>query len=279
MSNSTNGTSGCAVQSWSLAALVGLFTTVLLLALGGEGIIASLFLGGLVFALLGGLFSWLFCAPLPEMGAAARDAAQASAPVVPAAEPAAETPPRSATPIETPAPAESASAPVAPAGDTGPSTAPAPAQAEPVIKPSAALPGQAELAERKGTWRYSAEDAGTEAASEPASEADYDKDGVVEGSDEGTKPQLLTGPRPEGADDLKHIKGIGPKLESLCHSLGIYHFDQIASWTEDEVAWVNANLDGFKGRVSRDEWVAQARLLAGGGETEFSKRVDKGGVY
>jgi predicted flap endonuclease-1-like 5' DNA nuclease len=61
--------------------------------------------------------------------------------------------------------------------------------------------------------------------------------------------------------------------------MGFYHFDQIAAWTADEVAWVNANLQGFKGRVSRDEWVAQAKLLASGAETEFSKRVDKGGVY
>ena len=51
------------------------------------------------------------------------------------------------------------------------------------------------------------------------------------------------------------------------------------SATADEVAWVDQNLEGFKGRVTRDEWVAQAKLLAEGGETEFSKRVDKGGVY
>ncbi|TNF63533.1 MAG: hypothetical protein EP307_04930 [Rhodobacteraceae bacterium] len=78
---------------------------------------------------------------------------------------------------------------------------------------------------------------------------------------------------------LKGIKGIGPKLEKLCNDLGFYHFDQIAGWTADEVAWVDENLEGFKGRVTRDAWVAQARLLAAGGETEFSKKVDKGDVY
>lgn len=108
---------------------------------------------------------------------------------------------------------------------------------------------------------------------------DYDGDGVVEGKDEGTKPTTLAGPRDGGADDLKMIKGIGPKLEKLCNSLGFYHFDQIAAWSADEVAWVDANLEGFKGRVSRDEWVAQARTLASGGETEFSKRVEDGDVY
>ncbi|MBF9061410.1 NADH-quinone oxidoreductase subunit E, partial [Rhodobacterales bacterium HKCCSP123] len=98
-------------------------------------------------------------------------------------------------------------------------------------------------------------------------------------SGEGSRPAALDGPREGGADDLKRIKGIGPKLEKLCNSLGFYHFDQIAAWTADEVAWVDQNLEGFKGRVTRDTWVEQARLLAAGGETEFSQKVDKGDVY
>lgn len=116
----------------------------------------------------------------------------------------------------------------------------------------------------------------------PALEAesvDYDGDGVVEGTGEGVKPTTLTAPRAGGADDLKKIKGVGPKMEKLCNSLGFWHFDQLANWTADEVAWVDANLEGFSGRVSRDNWVEQAKLLAAGGETEFSKKVDKGGIY
>lgn len=93
------------------------------------------------------------------------------------------------------------------------------------------------------------------------------------------RPAALTSARVSGADDLKRIKGVGPKLEELCHSLGFYHFDQIAAWTAEEIAWVDENLEGFKGRVTRDEWVAQAKVLAAGGETEFSKRVDDGEVY
>ena len=77
------------------------------------------------------------------------------------------------------------------------------------------------------------------------------------------RPEALTAARGGKADDLKQIKGIGPKLEVLCNSLGFYHFDQIANWTSDEIAWVDDNLEGFKGRVTRDEWVAQARALAG----------------
>ena len=78
------------------------------------------------------------------------------------------------------------------------------------------------------------------------------------------KPQGLTGARGGKADDLKLVKGIGPKLEILCNKLGFYHFDQIANWTAAEIAWVDENLEGFKGRVTRDEWVVQARDLAAG---------------
>lgn len=92
-------------------------------------------------------------------------------------------------------------------------------------------------------------------------------------------PAKLDGPRGGEADDLKKIKGVGPKLEALLNRMGFYHYDQVANWSEDEVAWVDENLEGFKGRVSRDDWVAQARTLAGGGETEFSKKVEKGDVY
>ncbi|MEM9436605.1 MAG: NADH:ubiquinone oxidoreductase [Pseudomonadota bacterium] len=95
----------------------------------------------------------------------------------------------------------------------------------------------------------------------------------------GTRPEALNEARGGKADNLKEIKGIGPKLEKLCNSLGFFHFDQIANWTPDEIAWVDDNLEGFKGRVTRDEWVKQAKILAAGGETEFSKRVDDGDVY
>ena len=93
------------------------------------------------------------------------------------------------------------------------------------------------------------------------------------------KPQGLSAPREGGADDLKKIKGVGPKLEKLLNSMGYYHFDQIAAWGASEVAWVDENLEGFKGRVSRDNWVDQAQTLASGGSTAFSKKVDGGDVY
>ncbi|MEM6276374.1 MAG: hypothetical protein AAF714_05450 [Pseudomonadota bacterium] len=97
--------------------------------------------------------------------------------------------------------------------------------------------------------------------------------------EESVKPATLGAARGGMPDDLKRIKGIGGKLEELCFELGFYHFDQIASWTSEEVAWVDENLEGYKGRVTRDDWVSQAKLLAEGKETEFSQRVDQGDVY
>ncbi len=95
----------------------------------------------------------------------------------------------------------------------------------------------------------------------------------------GIKPATLDAPRDGTADDLKMIKGIGPKLEELVNSLGFFHFDQIANWTVDELAWVDQNLTGFKGRASRDAWVEQAKKLAAGEETEFSSRAKKDDIY
>ena len=69
--------------------------------------------------------------------------------------------------------------------------------------------------------------------------------------------------RDGGPDKLTKIKGIGPKLQELLFSMGFFHFDQIASWDKSQVAWVDENLDGFKGRASRDDWVAQAFSLSG----------------
>ena len=91
------------------------------------------------------------------------------------------------------------------------------------------------------------------------------------------EPELLKGARDGKADDLKQLKGVGPKLEATLHELGVYHFDQIASWSDEEVAWVDSRLK-FKGRIARDGWIEQAKILADGGETEFSKRVAKGDV-
>ena len=75
------------------------------------------------------------------------------------------------------------------------------------------------------------------------------------------KPETLDAARDGGADDLKKISGVGPKLEATLNDLGFWHFDQIAKWTADEIAWVDSRLK-FKGRVERDDWIGQAAELA-----------------
>ncbi|MFQ1700546.1 NADH-quinone oxidoreductase subunit E [Loktanella agnita] len=75
------------------------------------------------------------------------------------------------------------------------------------------------------------------------------------------EPETLSGPRAGGADDLKKISGVGPKLEQTLNSLGFWHFDQIAKWTENEISWVDSRLK-FKGRIRRDDWIGQATALA-----------------
>ncbi len=89
----------------------------------------------------------------------------------------------------------------------------------------------------------------------------------------GSKPAALAAPRGGSADDLKKIEGIGPALEKLCNEMGIYHFDQIAGWGANEIAWMDGNLKGFKGRVTRDKWVAQAKLIGSVGMEEFQRRA------
>lgn len=75
------------------------------------------------------------------------------------------------------------------------------------------------------------------------------------------KPRTMSAPRKAGADDLKRISGVGPKLEALLNEMGFWHFDQISKWTSEEIAWVDARLK-FKGRIERDDWVAQATQYA-----------------
>jgi predicted flap endonuclease-1-like 5' DNA nuclease len=74
-------------------------------------------------------------------------------------------------------------------------------------------------------------------------------------------PEVLDGPKGGVADDLKKIKGVGPGLEKTLNELGIYHFEQIAAWGPSDIEWVDARLK-FKGRITRDDWVSQAKDMA-----------------
>lgn len=88
------------------------------------------------------------------------------------------------------------------------------------------------------------------------------------------RPAGLSAPRGGVPDSLQRIKGIGKRNEELLNSLGIYHFGQIAAWTPSEVLWIGQYL-AFPERIQKDNWVAQATLLAMGTETGFQKSAER----
>ena len=204
--NKPISSTSCQSGYWILAAASGLVVLAVCLFLIDMGILASIFMGAVVFIVVGLLLGWIFCSELKPL-------------------------------VQ---PNDTSAAPCAP--EPAPVSEPAPATAPVAQAPKAEAP-------------------------------------EVEAVEDAVRPEALSGARNGGADDLKMIKGVGPKLEIMLNELGFYHFDQIAGWSAAEVAWVNDNLTGFKGRVSRDNWVEQARKLASGQETEFSKRVSDGDVY
>ena len=118
-----------------------------------------------------------------------------------------------------------------------------------VAKEKAAAKAQADKA------KAAKEKAAKKAEVEAAAHDDH------EVSEEEAKPELLTEARGGQADDLKSIKGIGPKLEKELNAAGVFHFDQIANWSAEEEHWADYHLVSFKGRVSRDKWVDQAKEL------------------
>lgn len=147
--------------------------------------------------------------------------------------------------------------------------APAPV---PAPTPEVVAAPKPEVAEEPEPVVEAVVEATPEPAPEPATAAAQTPAGAA-------RPEALAAARDGKGDDLKKIKGVGAKMAQMLNGMGFYHFDQIAAWSDTEVVWVDENLQGFKGRVTRDNWVEQAKTLAEGGTTEFSKKVDKGGVY
>ena len=149
-----------------------------------------------------------------------------------------------------PAPATRQDAPVAaprpPAGEGGQAGRAAPAATPAkVTKPARAAPAHPPTLRRKGGEGATAT-------------------GPLIASTVADAPTLLAKPRAGKGDDLKLIWGIGPKLEKLLNRRGVWHFDQIAAWTDKELAWIDTKMEGFKGRAVRDHWVEQSKKLATG---------------
>lgn len=83
----------------------------------------------------------------------------------------------------------------------------------------------------------------------------------------GAPPAALPAPRNGAADDLAKIKGVGPKSVEKLHALGVFHYDQIAGWSDDNIKWIEASI-GAAGRVKRNGWIAQAQALSGGASAD-----------
>jgi len=160
-------------------------------------------------------------------------------------------------------------------------TAPRADEAKPISALSAAGPETASAAEAAPetpelTNPVSAfSPAETETPGPEAAMTELAPSSATEQSTDADEPVLLSSANQGPADDLKKIKGVGPQLEGLLNSLGIFYFHQIADWTDDNVAWVDRRLK-FPGRITRENWVDQASVLREGGETEFAKRYNKG---
>lgn len=183
-----------------------------------------------------------------------------------------------AKPVETAAVATAvAAAPVvaaaaAPRSAATPAPAPvaAPAPAAVMSEPAKEVPAKAKTAARKPaatkTSTSKTSTAKTAAKTRTAKAPAAPK----------AKPKAATA-APAVKDDLKRIRGIGRQNEARLNAIDVTAFSQIAAWTKKEQAEIGERL-AFPGRIEREEWVAQAKVLAKGGQTEFSKRVAKGEV-
>lgn len=77
------------------------------------------------------------------------------------------------------------------------------------------------------------------------------------------------------SDDLTRIKGVGPKVAAVLRSLGVTRFEQIAAWDDTEIDRIDAQLGNFAGRIRRDDWRTQARLLASGDTAAYEAKFGK----
>lgn len=100
--------------------------------------------------------------------------------------------------------------------------------------------------------------------------ADMIRDRAIAGAaaSRSVEPELLKEPRDGKADDLSLISGVTAEVSDKLGAMGIWHFDQIAKWTHQNVAWFEVQIDGFQGRVTRDKWIEQAQKLASGSRPE-----------
>jgi NADH-quinone oxidoreductase subunit E len=98
--------------------------------------------------------------------------------------------------------------------------------------------------------------------------ADMQRDRAIAAARGIKEPERLSKPRRGKGDDLSLIWGVADEMVEKLNAIGIWHFEQIAKWTPENVSWFESRLDGFKGRVTRDKWIEQAQKLASGWRPE-----------
>ena len=126
--------------------------------------------------------------------------------------------------------------------------------------PETKTDGKASDTEAAGQTGTSVPGSGREATEDEVGGKAADTTGASDGPKRA--PGALDGPRDGGKDDLKRIDGVGPKLEEMLNERGVYHFDQIAAWSDDDLDQLDEALGAFPGRARRDDWVGQAKKLS-----------------
>lgn len=197
-------------------------------------------------------------APVAEGAEATAAAKPAKAPTAPQAAATARSEaaatPKAAAPAA--APAKSA-APVAQTRSATAEAKPA-AQTAPAAKPASPAPA----AKTTPAPEAKPEPAAKAAAPAPASKAASPVAEAVRGTVAAmVEPAKLAAPQGK-PDDLTALGGVGPRLAKALNAQGIWHYRQIAAWSEANVAWVDEHLPGVRGRAARYGWVAQAAKLA-----------------
>jgi predicted flap endonuclease-1-like 5' DNA nuclease len=236
MTNHTDNSS-CTLTCWAIAALAGIAVMAMLMVIGDWRLVPAFFIAAILALVLGAVLARFICTASTaqrdlEAVRSGAKSTQAAAPTV------AASPSRDSAPVGL--------------MDAGATDAAA-KTAEPARGP--------EAAKVDTVSKQPAKAAASEAPTDTPKRAAVAADG---------KPATLSAPRGGGADDLKRITGVGPKLEGTLNDLGFWHFDQIAAWRKKEIEWVDSRLK-FKGRIERDNWVDQAKALAKGGDSATSK--------
>ncbi len=249
------------LSGWVIGAAAGLVAFGALVAVGQFELFPAAAVGGVVAVIVGVVLGLPWGAEAGPMKTALK------APVTAA--------PKAARVADTPAKTEAAkpalAAPPAPAAT--PAATPAGRSPMAAAMDATAAPQPAALMATPKAPEMVAEKPAEKPAEKVAAKAPAEPKAKAAAKPAAAGPERLSAARGGKPDDLKVIEGIGPAMEKLVNSMGFYHFDQIAKWSEADVAVVDSEMKSFKGRITRDKWVAQAKIIVSEGLDAFRERA------